>query len=210
MGSVSVHVASCTTTAKAFSATGLDNHRSPVQPTTEVIGGCWIRSRAGACSPMMAEMAAEVIIRPACAARHRRAPERPTKKSADEPTGHGTDRTSDHQTRACTDHIGVGGWRYVSLTDPYCALVIAFQRRRRANRICRLHLFKDEVVRLPTEGDDGDPGNFGAAALLGDSTATEQTNQGRRSHPLLRQLPILFTQPASVVIPTLVSHVRLY
>ena len=51
---------------------------------------------------MMAAMAAEVIIRPAYAARHRRAPERPAKKSADEPTGDGTDRTSDHQTRACT------------------------------------------------------------------------------------------------------------
>jgi hypothetical protein len=74
-----------------------------------------VRSRAGACSPMMAAMAAEVTIRPACAARHRRAPETPTKKSADEPTGDGTDRTSDHQTRACTgsrtEHIGVGGWR---------------------------------------------------------------------------------------------------
>jgi hypothetical protein len=61
---------------------------------------------------MMAAVAAEVIIRPACAARHRRAPERPAKKSANEPTGDGTDRTSDHQTRACTgsrtDHIGVG------------------------------------------------------------------------------------------------------
>jgi hypothetical protein len=60
---------------------------------------------------MMAAMAAEVIIRPACAARHRRAPERPAKKSADELTGDGTD----HQTRACTgsrtDHIGVSGDR---------------------------------------------------------------------------------------------------
>ena len=36
------------------------------------------------------------IIRPACAARHPRAPERPAKKSADEPTGDDTDRTSDH------------------------------------------------------------------------------------------------------------------
>jgi hypothetical protein len=31
-----------------------------------------------------------------------------------------------------------------------------FQRRGRANRICRLHLFKDEAVRLPTEDDEGD------------------------------------------------------
>jgi hypothetical protein len=53
--------------------------------------------------------------------------------------------------------------RYVSLANPYCALGIAFQRRRRANRICRLHLFKDEVVRLPTENDEGDPGNFATA-----------------------------------------------
>jgi hypothetical protein len=29
-------------------------------------------------------------------ARHRRAPERPAKKSPDEPTGDGTDRASDH------------------------------------------------------------------------------------------------------------------
>ena len=50
---------------------------------------------------MMAAMAAEVIIRPACAARHRSAQERPAKKSAGEPTGDGPDRTSDHQTRAC-------------------------------------------------------------------------------------------------------------
>jgi hypothetical protein len=54
-----------------------------------------------------------VIIRPACAARHLRAPERPTKNPpmsppVTAPTGRPPDRAC---TGSRTDHIGVGGWR---------------------------------------------------------------------------------------------------
>ena len=66
---------------------GYGARQSSLTCSTDNRGYRWMLdpiTERGSCSPMMAAMAAEVIIRPACAARHRRAPERPAKKSADE------------------------------------------------------------------------------------------------------------------------------
>ena len=96
---------------------GYGARQSSLTCSTDNRGYRWMLDpiTSGPCSPTMAATAAEVIIRPACAAPHRwpqkgRPKNPPMSPPATAPTGPATTRP-----RACagsrTDHIGVGGWR---------------------------------------------------------------------------------------------------